>query len=93
MTKLTKNDLLPYVAFCVDDALSRRPVSDLPADLSRVRFVAWQCGFEPLVVAVWSYLPGCTVDDDEAEELAADLLLERGWFADETDTAAADFVL
>lgn len=88
----TKSDLLPYVGFCVDDAMCERPVSDIPADLSRVRFVVWQCGFEPQVVAVWSYLPECTVDDSEAEELAAGLLLERGWFTDETDTTA-DFVL
>lgn len=41
--------------------------------------VGWQCGFEPLFVAVHSYLD-VRVDDEEAEELAADWLEEIGWF-------------
>lgn len=44
--------------------------------------VGWQCGFEPLFVAVHSYLD-VRLDDDEAIELATDYLVERGWFASE----------
>ena len=42
--------------------------------------VGWQCGAEPLFVAVHSYLD-VHLDDDEAEEMAADYLAERKWFA------------
>lgn len=41
--------------------------------------VGWQCGFEPLFVAVHSYLD-VKLTDYEAEELAVDYLEERGWF-------------
>jgi hypothetical protein len=91
---ITKADLLPYVSFAVNDALA----ADLAAGevlkripIERIRFVGWQCGFEPLVVLVYSYLPGCSIDDEEASDLARDLLTERKWFAGEpTDP---DFVL
>jgi hypothetical protein len=46
---------------------------------SNARLVGWQCGFEPLFVAVWSYLD-VRLDDCEAEEIATDFLIERGWF-------------
>jgi hypothetical protein len=41
--------------------------------------VGWQCGFEPLFVAVHSYLD-VEIDEEEAEELARDFLTDRGWF-------------
>lgn len=44
--------------------------------------VGWQCGFEPLFVAVHSYLD-VELDEDEAAEMAKDYLAERGWFSDE----------
>lgn len=43
------------------------------------KLVGWQCGFEPLFVAVHSYLD-VELDDCEAEEMAADYLEEIGWF-------------
>jgi hypothetical protein len=45
--------------------------------------VGWQCGFEPLFVAVHSDYD-VRLDDDEAEEMARDYLIERGWFSDNT---------
>lgn len=77
---MTREDALPYVSFAVDDALSPRRVSEMPADAV---LVGWQCGFEPLFVAVWSYLPGIKLDADHAAELATDLLVERKWFGGE----------
>jgi hypothetical protein len=74
---MTREDALPYVSYCVDDALSERQTEDMPAN---ARLVGWQCGFEPLFVAVWSYLD-VRLDDDEAVELATDLLTEKQWFA------------
>ena len=54
------------------------------------RLVGWQCGFEPLFVAVHSYLD-VRIDDQEAEEMAADYLEEIGWFAD--GRKPADYII
>jgi hypothetical protein len=77
-----------YVAYCVDDAMSthNQPITD------RTRLVGWQCGFEPLFVAVNSYLPDCTVGDDEAAELAKDMLEEIGWFNTAEGVTEPDFI-
>ncbi len=77
---MNRAQALPYVSFCVDDALSERSIADIPPN---ARLVGWQCGFEPLFVAVWSYLDDQQPDPCEAAELATDLLVEKGWFADE----------
>jgi hypothetical protein len=73
---MTREQALPYIAYGVDDALSEMPVKDMPPN---ARLVGWQCGFEPLFVAVWSYLD-FDLDDKEAEELARELLIEKNWF-------------
>lgn len=86
---MNRADALPYVSFAVDNALSERQASEAPAN---ARLVGWQCGFEPLFVAVWSYL-GSRIDDDEAAELATDLLQEKGWFSDNDNPSAPDFIL
>ena len=83
---MTKAQALPYVSYAVDDALNERNVSDMPAN---ARLVGWQCGFEPLFVAVWSYL-GNELDDSEAEEIATDLLTEKNWFH---DIKPADYII
>jgi len=77
---MTRERALPYVSFCLDDALSERSIRDMPAN---ARLVGWQCGFEPLFVAVWSYLPDTRLDADDAIEIATDYLAERKWFADQ----------
>lgn len=76
---MTRIEALSYISFAVDDALSERDPKDMP---DNARLVGWQCGFEPLFVAVWSYL-GVDLDEDEAVELATGLLLEKNWFAGE----------
>jgi hypothetical protein len=76
---MDRTQALPYVSFGVDDALAFRLASEAPAD---ARLVGWQCGFEPVFVAVWSYLPGVRIDDTDAIELATDALEDRQWFAD-----------
>lgn len=76
---MTRDQALPYVLFCIDDALGLHTLATMPAD---ARLIGWQCGFEPLFVAVWSYL-GCKLDADDAIEIATDYLLERGWFAEQ----------
>jgi hypothetical protein len=75
---MKRSQAIPYISYCVDDALSERSINDMPAN---ARLVGWQCGFEPLFVAVWSYLD-VRIDDADAEEIALDYLKEKdGWFA------------
>lgn len=78
---LTPEQARLLVTYAVDTACSQRPVDELPA-LKPVRFVVWERpdGSPRQIVAVWSYLPNTNVDDDEAEELADDLLRELGVF-------------
>jgi len=84
---MTREQALPYVAYCVDDALSERKKEEMP---DTARLVGWQCGFEPMFVAVWSYLD-LELDDDEAEELAVELLIEKKWFSGKP--TPADYVI
>lgn len=91
---MTREQAIPYIAYCIDDALSERDVADMPPT---ARLVGWQCGFEPLFVAVWSYLDKsgdeCLFDMAEAEEIAKDFLLERKWFSDPDADNDADYIL
>jgi hypothetical protein len=80
---MKREDAWEFVAYCVDDAGSPRKSSEIPDPSTDVVLVGWQCGFEPMFVAVWSYLPNTRIDDDEAEQLAIDLLMEVGWFGTE----------
>jgi hypothetical protein len=74
---MRREQAIPYVGYCVDDALSERQIADMPTD---ARLIGWQCGFEPMFVAVWSYL-GVTLDTDDAIDIATDLLREKQWFS------------
>jgi hypothetical protein len=89
---MNRAQALPYVSFAVDDALSERKVAEMPAD---ARLVGWQCGFEPLFVAVWSYLgddgTAPRVDADDAADIARDYLAERKWFAG--DPTEPDYII
>ena len=89
MPKIDRARALPYVSYVLDD----RQILPMPYSLNAVKYnegmtplkpdailVGWQCGFEPLFVAVQSYLPGTTIDLDEAAEIATDYLTEIGWF-------------
>jgi hypothetical protein len=91
---ITKADLLPYVVYTVNDALAAdlatgEVLKRIP--IERIRFVVWACGSEPVVVLVYSYLPGCSIDNEEAINLARDLLTERKWFSN--GPVEPDFVL
>lgn len=84
---MNRAQALPYIGHCIDDALSPRDRSEMP---DNARLVGWQCGFEPVFVAIWSYLD-VALDDSEAIEIATDYLSERKWFADEP--TAPDYVI
>lgn len=86
---MNRSQAMPYVSYAVDDALSERDQSEIP---NNARLVGWQCGFEPLFVAVWSYL-GNRLDDADAEDIAKDFLQEKHWFTDNTNPPDADFIL
>jgi len=53
--------------------------------------VGWQCGFEPLFVAVHSYLD-VRIDDADAEDMAAEYLEERNWFG-EAGRVDCDYII
>lgn len=87
---MTREQALLHIAYCVDDALSECKIREMPKDTHKVRLIGWQTGFEPMFVAVWSYLD-LEIDDDEAEELATELLIEKNWFKGKP--RAADYVI
>jgi hypothetical protein len=79
MADLTRKEALPYVGYILDDALQGHAGENI---LPNAVLVGWQAGFEPLFVAVQSYLPNTALGADEAIEIATDFLVERKWFAD-----------
>ena len=90
---MTREQAREYISFCVDDALNERSIDDMP---DNARLVGWQCGFEPFIVAVWSYLPGIKLLDVDAEDIATDLLVERAWFSTmgvDGDPPPPDFII
>lgn len=76
---MTREMAIPYISYVLNDALNDLPISALQ---NNATLVGWQCGFEPLFVAVQSYLPDTIVDADEAIEIATDWLEEIDWFSD-----------
>ena len=96
---MNRENAAQYIGHYVDDALNTEPFKDEEgyeldheaiAEDSNIRLVGWQCGFEPMFVAVRSYL-NVRLDDAEAEDLARDLLIEIKWFSDEPRDA--DYIL
>jgi len=90
---MTREQAMPYVSVCLDNAGAERSIDNMPAN---ARLVGWQCGFEPMFVAVWSYLGDTQgnldrLEDAEAEEIARDYLVERKWFSDEP--TEADYII
>jgi len=75
---MRREQALQYVGHCLDNSLNVRTVAEMPEN---ARLIGWQCGFEPMFVAVWSYFGG-VMDADEAVEIATDYLTEIGWFVE-----------
>jgi hypothetical protein len=86
---MNRQTAIAYISYAVDDALSERPTKNIPHD---ARLIGWQCGFEPLFVAVWSYL-GIRLDDSDAADIATDLLVEKGWFRDNDNPTEPDYII
>lgn len=99
---MRRADAIPYVSFVVDDAGAGRELGADPHAVVREAgaefkypsvLVGWQCGFEPLFVAVHSYLD-IRLDDCDAEEMAREYLEERGWFGDNCgEPKEADYLI
>jgi hypothetical protein len=76
---MTAADVIPYVSFVMDTALS---LDHNKSEIgSGTILVGWQCGFEPLFIAVLASYT--RPDEEEAAEIATDYLIERQWFAEE----------
>ena len=94
---MNRNDALKYVAYVVDDSGCGRRLHDDQHAIVRDEpyrhpsvLVGWQCGFEPLFVAVHSYLD-VAITDADAEEIAQEYLAEIGWFGGEATDA--DYII
>ena len=94
---MNRDDLIPYVAWIVDDAQGVIQPNDdaLPPHIREVQendtLVVYQCGFEPLVIAARDTVTGNRVPADDAEEMAAEWLIEIDWFGGEPYNA--DYIL
>jgi hypothetical protein len=74
---LARRIAMHHVDFAVDDSLNERTGEPVP---EHARLVVWTFeNTKPLIVAVWSYLPGVRVSDPDAIELAKDLCGEKPW--------------
>ena len=73
---ISREDAMNYVSVGIDDAMSVRSLDEMPPD---ARLVGWQCGFEPMFVAVWSYLPGLVLEplSTHNDELAVQVGVDR----------------
>lgn len=82
---------MDYVSYVLDTALSPdRQKSDIkPGHV----LVGWQCGFEPLFVAVVGAYDHENVDETEAEEIALDYLDEIKWFGDGVEGREPDYII
>lgn len=90
---MNRTQALAYVCHALDDSLNVRTGEVIPL---KARLVGWQCGFEPMFVAVWSYLPGVVLDASDAEDIATDYLKEIGWFEhmdEDIEPPIADYVI
>lgn len=65
-----------------EDGDTTLPSSERKGYMYASVLVGWQCGFEPMFVAVHSYLD-VHLQKDDVVEMATDYLSEIGWFAGE----------
>lgn len=100
---MKRDEALNYVAYVVDDAGMGGRLEETQHHVVRAgldlgcghhkyssRLVGWECGNEPIFVAVHSHLD-VKVEDDEAESIAAEYLVEIGSFV--APLRCADYIL
>lgn len=81
---ISREQALQYVCYGLDDALN----PNIVIDEKNAVLVGWQCGFEPMFIAVQSYLPNTILSRESAIDIAIDYLKEIEWFADAGDDEA-----
>lgn len=89
---------LANCACVVDTALSADQVTGDPPlrqllasrGVNKFKLVGWQCGFEPMFIAVVDYFGG-ELSNEKAEEVAVDYLTEISWFSD--GATPADYIV
>ena len=88
---IAREQALPYVSVQLDDSLNIVEITpDCKVDPDAV-LIGWQCGFEPMFVAVKSYLPNVTLDQEEAVDIAVGYLDEIGWFGEVCKPGSSGF--
>lgn len=82
---MNKDTAIEYVGYHLEDIgpIDARPITD------QTFLVGWQCGFEPMFVAVHDHLD--YLDASDAEQIAVDHLEKIGWFTD--GPVDADYIL
>lgn len=90
---MTYEDATRYVGYVLDDSLNARKIDrtlSIGSTFGKNKpvLIGWQCGPEPMFVAVYSYLD-VRITLSEAEEIASDYLGEIKWFPN--GPAPADF--
>lgn len=74
---MTKQEAIEYVGHHL--LIDARPIDPRPIT-DRTYLVGWQCGFEPMFVAVHDHLD--YLDESDAEQIALEYLEKIGWFTD-----------
>ena len=82
-----------FAGYVIDDALNGRKYGSDKSAICHTnsRIIGWQCGFEPMIVIVNSYLSDVEIETDHAIDLATDYLDEIGWFSN--GSIAPDIVI
>lgn len=78
---MNRKDAEQYVSYAVDDNEIPRQVTELARHPNAV-LVGWQCGFEPLFVAVWNDF-NLPIYQGDAIDIATRYLESIHWFAGE----------
>ncbi len=86
---MDRESAIDYTATIIDENGEVILESPGPIDMeSNDILVGWQCGFEPLFIAV----RGDSLDGMDAEDIAREHLIARNWFAN-GDDREADYIL
>jgi len=89
---MNRQAALPYVSHRITDSYPPRDQDETTIP-DNARLVGWQCGHEPLFVAVWDSVTGNRVEASDAEDAAREYLLARNWFADAANPPDADHII
>lgn len=84
---MTFQDASNYVSFQINDR-EEELTKPQTLEYEHCSLVGWQCGFEPLFVAIYGHYE---LWNDDAIDIATEFLQARQWFAE--SATPADYVL